>query len=119
MMGIELRLALVIGSLFCLVYFMLKIRKNHLQIDYAIFWSLFSSLLLLIAIFPQIINWLSSLLGIISPANLVFLLIIFLLIIRLFSITVKLSKLENQIASLTQHIAIAEKDREDKADGHY
>ncbi len=113
MMDWPLRLALLAAALITMAYFLFKIRKNRLQIDYAIFWSLFSGLLVIIALFPGIVSWAAKVIGIISPANLVFLFVIFILIIRLFSLTVKLSKMNEQITALTQHIAIKEKD-EDK-----
>lgn len=101
-----LRILLITGALLTAIYFVVLIRKKRLQIDHAVFWMLFSMLLLLIAIFPQIITWLAVTLGFVSPANLVFLMIIFLLILRLFSITLKISKLDQQVSSLTQELAI-------------
>ena len=44
-----------------------------------VFWIVFSGVLLILALFPQLSFWLSSIIGIASPANLVFLLIICLL----------------------------------------
>jgi hypothetical protein len=71
-------------------------------------------LLIVISVFPGTVIWFADLLGVVSPANLVFLLIIFLLVIQLFSTTVKLSKMDDQIASLTQRLAIAEVDFDNK-----
>ena len=113
MMDWSLRLLLLLAAVLTLAYFLVKIRKNRLQIDFAIFWSLFSGLLVVIAIFPGIVSFAAKQIGIVSPANLVFLAIIFMLILRLFSLTVKLSKMNEQINTLAQHIAIKEKD-EDK-----
>jgi len=101
-----LRVLLIAGALLTAIFFVRLIRKRRLQIDHTIFWMLFSMLLLLIAIFPQIITWLAGILGFVSPANFVFLMIIFLLILRLFSVTLKISRLEQQVASLTQNLAI-------------
>lgn len=109
-MGSGLRWLLVAASLLTLCYFLVKIRKNRLQIDYAIFWSLFSALLLLLALFPGIVTSVANLLGVMSPANLVFLSVIFILMLRLFSVTLKLSRMDEQITRLTQHIAILEKE---------
>lgn len=108
-MTLQMRLLLFVGAVGTLAYIMKKIRKNRLEIDYSIFWILFSGILVLVSIFPGIITWAAGLLGFISPANMVFLLIIFLLILKLFSMTIKLSVLENKIKLLTQHIAIEEK----------
>ncbi len=112
-MPLELRLLLLAGALFTLVYFLRQIQKNRLQIDFAIFWSIFAGVLLLIGIFPDIIMWVSYKLGFMSPSNLVFLLMIFVLTLKLFSNTVKLSRMSRQIAEMAQHIAIAEKEAEE------
>lgn len=113
-MSSGLRFILVITALLNLCYFIFKIRKNRMQIEYAIFWSLFSGLLLLLAMFPGVVGFASNMLGVVSPANLVFLVVIFVLILRLFSVTIKLSRMDEQITRLTQHIAILEKDIENK-----
>lgn len=107
-MTLQMRILLFLGALGTLIYIMKKIRKNRVDIDHAIFWILFSGVLVLVSIFPKVITWAASVLGFLSPANMVFLVIIFLLIIKLFSITLKLSALENKIRTLTQHIAITE-----------
>lgn len=110
-MSILLRLLLLMGAICTLVYFLKKIRKNNVEIDYSLFWIIFSGVLVLVAIFPGVITWAANLLGFISPANMVFLVIIFLLIIKLFSITLKLSRLEQKLKTLSQNIAIKETDK--------
>lgn len=110
-MSILLRLLLLLGAICTLVYFLKKIRKNNVEIDYSLFWIIFSGVLVLVAIFPGVITWAANLLGFISSANMVFLVIIFLLIIKLFSITLKLSRLEQKLKTLSQNIAIKETDK--------
>ncbi|MDR2196369.1 MAG: DUF2304 domain-containing protein [Coriobacteriales bacterium] len=107
-MTITLRVILIAGALLTLVYFLYQIRRRRLQIDYSLYWILLSVLMLVIALFPQIIIWTADRLGFISPANMVFLLIIFLLVIRLFALTGELSKLNRQTAELTQRLALLE-----------
>ena len=103
-----LRVLLFSGAVMTLIYFVCKIRKNRLQIDYTIFWSLFSFLLVVLGAFPEIVGWAARLLGVKSPANLLYLGIIFVLIIKLFTTTIKLSKMNRQITELAQHIALKE-----------
>jgi hypothetical protein len=108
-MSLPLRVLLILGALLTLTFFIQQIRKKRLEIDYAVYWVLFSLLLLVASIFPDVITGLSSLLGFTSPANFVFLVIIFLLLVKLFSITLKLSRANQQIADLTQRLALLEK----------
>lgn len=103
-----LRVFLLAGAVCTLVYFLNKIHKNNLDIDYSLFWIFFCGVLVIISVFPGIIGWAAGLLGFISPANMVFLVIIFFLTIKLFSVTLKLSRLEHKIRALSQSIAIKE-----------
>jgi len=112
-MSAGLRFLLLGFALFTFAYFLLKIRKNRLQIDYAVFWSLFGVGLMLISIFPGIVVWVSKLLGFQSPANLVLLSVIFVVILRLFSISCNQSRMYHQIAELTHRIALYEKQLQD------
>lgn len=108
-MSNELCVALVLGALLTMVYFFWQIRKNRLQIGYAVSWSIFSLGLVILAIFPNIVIFFAEKLGVISPANLLYLIVLFVLIIKQFSVTIKLSKLNQQITELTQAIALKEK----------
>ncbi len=107
-MTLLLRAALFGGALLTLVYFLRQIQKSRLQIDYAIFWSLFAGFLVLLGIFPEAIFWVSRLFGFESPSNMVFLIIIFVLTIKLFTNTLKLSKMSRQITEMAQHLALIE-----------
>ncbi len=111
-MSIELRIILLVGAVLTMIYFLHQIRKNRMQIEYAISWSLFSAGLLVLGIFPEIVIWASKLVGVESPANMLYLCIIFVLILKQFSTTVKLSKMNRQITLLTQSIALEHADRE-------
>ena len=114
MMGTGLRLLLFVAALFTLITFIQKIRKNRVLIEDAVFWTLLSVGLLLISIFPSVVIIISKLLDIQSPANLVYPSAIAVLLFRLFTVTIKLSKMDQQIATLTQHVAIYEKEQADR-----
>ena len=111
-MSIQLRIGLLVGAIFTMIYFLHQIRKNRMQIEYAISWSLFSAGLLVLGIFPEIVIWVSKLVGVESPANMLYLCIIFVLILKQFSTTVKLSKMNRQITLLTQSVALECTERE-------
>lgn len=84
------------------------IRKSNFQIEDSFFWLLFSLVLLLFAVFPAVIVYLAKMLGFLSPANFVFLVIIFLLIVNQYRLTKKLSKNEIKLKNLIQHTALLE-----------
>ena len=116
-MGIELRILLVLASIIMIAAVVLKIRKSKFQIHDGIFWFLLSLLFLVLSIFPQIVVWISSLIGIESPANLVFLSILALLLIKSFLSSLKISLLEYKLVELAQRVAIGDaQDRDDNMD---
>ncbi len=71
---------LIIASVLTVGWILRKIRKNKVKMEDAIFWIFFAAILLLLAIFPEISYELCRIFGIMSPSNLVFLVIIFLLV---------------------------------------
>ena len=107
-MSIVFRILLIVASIMTLLYMVRKIRQSKLKIENALFWVVFSVFLVVLGIFPQIAIGLSEVIGLQSPANLVFLFIIFILMVRLFTMTIELSRLEDKIRSLIQHEAIRE-----------
>ena len=48
------------------------------------------------------------------PVNFVFMVFIFILLVKLFMMTIELSTLENKVKDLTQELALAEKERRDE-----
>lgn len=116
-MSIYIRILLIIGACSLMAFMFKKIRQSKLKIEYTIFWFCFSSVLVLMGIFPKVVSKVSRILGFKSPVNMVFLIIIFILIVKLFFNTIQISALENKIDSLAQQIAIDRKiDRDVKND---
>lgn len=115
-MSVAFRFILIVASLMTTLYMMKKIRQSKLQIEYAIFWIVFSMLLLLISVFPIIITIATNLMGMQAPVNLVFLVVIFALLIKSFMQTIEHSQLENKLSNLAQKIAIDEKLDKEKAE---
>lgn len=95
---------------FITVFVMLhNIRKSNIKIEDSIFWFLFSFILLFFAIFPQVIIWFSKVLGFESPANFVFLTMIFLLIVNQYRMMKKVASLDIKLKELIQVIAIRDR----------
>lgn len=103
-----LRCLLVLGSLATAAFILRRVRKAQVQIEDTIFWLGFSALLLLLSIFPQAAFWLSRALGFQSPINLVYLLIIFVLLVKQFFMTIRISQMDSKLRSLAQKVALNE-----------
>lgn len=107
------RIFLILGSIATLVYFISKIRKSKLKINHSIFWVVFGLVLLLLALIPDGVFWISGVLGFQSPSNLIYLIVIFLLTVKLFTTTMRISKLSEQVTALTHALAIQQLKAED------
>lgn len=112
-MTLFFRLILIAVSVLNFFYMARKLRKSHVEGRDTIFWMLFSVLLIVLSLFPGIANTLAGALGVYSPENVVFLLIIFALLIKLFFLSVKHSQLEFKVQVLAEEHAILKKKLED------
>lgn len=101
-----LRCVLIVGAVLTCAYVLSRIRKSKMKPEDSVFWLLLSAVFVLMGIFPAIPFAISDLLGFQSPVNLVFLVVIFLLLIRIFIQDMKMAKLQNQVTSLAQTYAV-------------
>ncbi len=115
-MSIYFRALLICVSLLVVFYVLRKIKKLKVRMEDSIFWLLFAAGLVLIAIFPQIIFFIGNLFGIISPANLVFLIIIALALFKIFTLSMQVSLLLEQVKVLSAELALrtVKETKEDK-----
>ena len=111
-MPLGLSIFLIIGSLAAAVYVLRRIRKSRMSMESSIFWIVFSVVLVLLGIVPDIAMFAARALGVQSTVNLVYLVIIALLLARVFVQDQRVSRLETQITRLTQTWAIKEADEE-------
>lgn len=114
MMTTTLRVALILVSLATLFFMMRKIRQAKVQIETAIFWIILALILVLFSIVPSAADLAARLLGIYSTANFLFLFAIFLLIVKVFFMTLHISQLETKVKELVQQMALEEKRHEEK-----
>ena len=112
-MSVTLRVVLILISLLAFSYIIMKIRRSQMQIEYALFWICMSLMLMVMAAFPEILFWATGKLGFMSTSNLVFVIIIGILLLKVFMMTIELSKLEQKVQNLVQQLAINEKEQHD------
>ena len=106
-----LRVVLIVVSILTTFMIMRKIRQSKLQIEDSIFWLGFSSILIVFSIFPWLPDLLAELAGTYTTANFIYLSVIFLLIVKMFHMSIKQSQLETKIKDLAQKIALDENER--------
>ena len=115
-MSLMMRILLIAGSVLTAFYVLRRVRKSKMRTEDTIFWLVFSLVLVLMGLAPDLVTGLASLMGVMSAANLVFLVVIFLLMIKLFLMDQRISALQRQVTETAQQAAIqgldSEKERE-------
>ena len=104
------RAVLVVASVGTLTVVLNRIHKAKLNIDDSIFWILLVFMFVVFAVFPVVPDTLAGLLGI----YFLFLFMIFILIMRLFSMSMRVSSLEDKLRNLVQELALKEKNEVDE-----
>ena len=103
-----LRILLIIISTLTFIYIIFNIRKAKVKIDALFFWILFGLFLIVLSIFPQLANLGTMLTGFYAPVNFVIITLIFLLIYKVFTMSIKLSKMQSRLDELVQKLALKE-----------
>lgn len=107
-MELSLQIVFIIASLWTFWFIIRQIQKKNLNIEDSIVWILWSILLLLFSIFPQIPIFISQLLGFRSMSNFIFSMFIFFLYLMLFAQSIKISEMKEKNKDLVQKLSIKE-----------
>ena len=107
-MNATLRIAalLAIVLYFSLLFYLLKNKSLHLK--YTLLWMLSGLIMLFFILSPSKLDKLASLVGIYEPANALFAIMIFCILIILMSLTAIVSKMNERIKKLTQSLGLLE-----------
>ena len=109
MMTLRFQIIIAVIVLIGLVYLVNLIRKNRLELKYALSWIIVSVLVLILACFPVIMDKLAALLGIASPVNMLFLFGFLFISLIILTLTVALSIAASSVKRLTQKTALLDK----------
>lgn len=108
-MTFEFRIILILASLFTATLILRRIRKSKARIEDSVFWILLSGIILLISLFPGVADAVTNALGIYLTTNFLFTFFIFLLLMKLFTLSIEVSQLKSKVEKLTQEAALANK----------
>ena len=106
---------LIVGAVLTLAYVISKIRSKQITTSDAVFWFVLSFCLVLLALIPNIVFFMSNVLGFVSPANFIFLCVLVVLIYYQLTMSVKLCRLQATVTQLTQVIALSGIDKKEAA----
>jgi hypothetical protein len=86
------------------------VRRDHLHGSYALWWLAVAVVILLLGVFPPVIDWLGSVTGIYYPPVLPIIVGIGMILIRMLKMDIDRSRQERQLRRLIQKLAILEQE---------
>ncbi len=113
-MTVLLRCVLICVSILLTCYVLRKIRHSKMKIEDSIFWVMFALLLVVFSVFPRLADFISRLVGTYSTANFIFTFMIFILLVKVFFQSVKISQLERRVTELIQTFALDREEEQEK-----
>ena len=113
-MSVILRIALLLAALVSAIWIIRRIRSSKVRLEDTFFWVGMAVMLALLGIFPQISYFMAAKLGVQSPANFIFLLMIALLFEKVLTLSIEYSKMEEKYTVLNAELALRCKTLEDR-----
>lgn len=107
-------IALIVASVVTAIFVLKKIKKSQFKIGDTLYWLFFCVFLLIMSIFPNVVFGISDFIGFESPSNFIFVVIIFLLLVKIFLLDARVSKNEEKLTKLSQKYAIDNEKKEIK-----
>ena len=112
------RVLFVLLSIFSVVYIISDVRNKNFSIKESFWWLITSMFILILSIFPKLLDYFAIIIGISYPPSLLFLISTIFLILINFKNSKRISELELKVIEISQHLAIIkyEKDNNRKKD---
>ncbi len=108
MLDYRLRLFLILICVAALIYLVVKMRSKRVDVKYTLPWLLLDFLMLIMAVFPDTVDWACRVVGIKTPSNIVFAALLLLLLVIVYVMSRTISRLNNEIRELAQRVALDE-----------
>ena len=95
---------IIVIFMVCLV--LMQVRNQNMKEKYAALWLSVGGVMIVLALFPKLLDWFSSLVGIETPVNLLFLIAIVMLMGISLHLTLAISKLTDDARTIAEEVAI-------------
>lgn len=108
-MDLKLQIFFICFALFFLFVLIYYLVRKRLNLRYTLVWLITVTVLLVVSIFPVIVEKFGILIGIVSPANTVFLFATLFMLIIILTLTGIVSHMNSRVYRLTQTQALLER----------
>ena len=113
-MNIKTQIVVAVIVILAFFYLGAMVRKNKIEIKYALPWGFMGCVILILDFFPGIIEEMAKISGVGVPINFIFFLGFCFLLALTFTLSVLVSELSQKTKTLTQKIGILEEKLESK-----
>jgi hypothetical protein len=96
----------IVAALITLGVVVESLRRHHLRERHAIWWLFAGTLALIVGIFPDLLGWAASVVGVTVPTNLVFFVSIAVLFLVSIQHSGELTELESETRTLAESVAL-------------
>ena len=108
-MSIKIQIFIILAVVLAICYISRLVRRKQVELRYVLVWYLVGVLIMILALFPGILEWLTRLLGIALPINMLFFFGFGFVLMIIFTQTVIISNLNRKSKRLTQEVALLNK----------
>ena len=105
-MSIRIKCVIIVVLILGLLKILGLIKKNKLELKYALSWLFLELGILIITLIPNLLNVISKVLGIYNEINMLFFLGFVFIILVIFSLTMSLSRNSERVRKMAQEIAL-------------
>ena len=113
-MSFKLRLVLLIFSTVWIGLVYLLVKKDKLNIRNSIIWFITGFIIMVIALFPFILETICNTFGFVTMANLVTGILITILMLLTLKLSIIVTEQKEQIRKLVQEVSLLKKDKNEK-----
>lgn len=110
-MDIKIQIIIVVAVIIGFTLLVNMIRRNKLELKYALSWFMLGFGVLLFGVFPNLTVKLSKMLGIGTPVNALFFVGFCFSLIVIFSLTVAVSRLSKKVKRLVQELGLLQAEK--------
>ncbi len=108
-MGLKIKLLALLAGLGFFFFVLRSIQRNSMRPSYAVLWTLISLFLVSVSLLEPFYQWFAgSVIGIVDARHVIYIVLIGFLLVYVFYLTQKISRMSDQIQSMLSQLAILE-----------
>ena len=109
-MPLRLTITIIVCAILAIIAVISLMAKKKLEYKYGLGWIFVALIIMLLGIFPRLLELLAHTMGIEIPANAMFYLGFIFVLVLVFSLSISVSQLANKVRRLSQDLGILRKD---------